>query len=139
MDVHEDEPDDYSHHDRHDNLPHKIVVVLRGRPFRCLVGSFNGFQDGTDPVRNPTWHITGAEARDYLISDNLRRSGIGQQPFQPIPDFDSNFAFPNRHQQQDAVIRALLTELPGRGHSMREFFDRIAFQRRNDQDSRLVA
>lgn len=139
MDIHEHEPDEQSDKNGHDDLSNDIAFLARSCLLGRLIGSFNGLYNGADASHHPARHISDAKSWGDFISNDLRRSGIGQYAFQTVPDFNADLALLNRHQQQDAVVGALVTEFPRRRNTMREFFERFAVEGRNDQNRHLIA
>lgn len=123
MKVHEHEPDYQSDNDGDHDLPYDIAVLPTYGFLGRLIRSFDRLQNGLNPGCHTTGHVAGAKSRNDLVSDDLRRPGICQNPLESIPDFDTNFSLPYRHQQQDAVVGSLLAELPCRRHTMGKFLD----------------
>jgi hypothetical protein len=139
MDVHEHKPNEESGDDGSHNLPYDIAALLRACFLGCLIRAIDRLYNGVDSSSHSTRNITGSKRRHDLMSDDLRRTDVGQDALQTIPDFDADFAFLYRHQEQDSVVGTLLTEFPCRGYAMGEFFGRFASEGGNDEDSHLIA
>ena len=106
--------------------------------FRCAVGPFNRVQDRLHPGGDAGRNIAGSKSGDNLVSDNLGRPRIGQHPFKPVADFQTNVSILDRHEKQDAVVGPLAAQLPRGGHSMGKVEQRLALQRWNDEDRHLI-
>src|SRR5512139_4311828 len=101
MNVHEHEPDEQSDNDGNDDLPDDIALLPRDCVLRRMIGSLDGLYDRVDACGHAAGHIPDAKPRDDLISDDLRRSDVGQYTFQTVPDFNADLALFYRDQQQN--------------------------------------
>ena len=72
------------------------------------------------------------------MSDDSGGFGIGQGSFQPVADFYPDLAFLNGHQEQHAVVGALLPKAPGGGHTVGKFFEWFSCQGSQREHGNLV-
>ena len=87
---------------------------------------------GEDPARI----VIGAEARQNLFLDDLVRQRVGHDRLQPVADLDPHPLLVGRDQQDDAIVRALLADVPGPAELIAIILDRHVLQagdRRHDQ------
>ena len=64
---------------------------------------------------------------------------VRERAFEAVADFDADFAIFERDKEEDAIIGPLPPKLPGGGDAMGKLFERIAFERRQNQDGHLIA
>lgn len=139
MDIHEHKADEYSNNHSHHDLFKDIVLSPRRGLLGCLIGSFNGLYDCVDGCRHTTGQIAGSKPRHELVPNDLGRTNVRQDPLQAIPDFNANLPFLDYDYEQDAIVGALVTELPAGRYTMRELFEGIPVEGWNGQYANLIA
>ena len=72
------------------------------------------------------------------ILDDKRGHGVGELRLQPAPYLDADLAFAGRHDEQDAVVEALLPDAPGAAKLVAVILNGIALQRLGDEHDKLV-
>src|SRR6202022_4985116 len=84
--------------------------------------------DVVDTAVDAAGKIIGAKARSNGVLDDEPRYRIGERSFEAVADLDAHLALARRHNQQDAVVLVLLTDLPVAAELHAEIFDRGTLQ-----------
>src|SRR5712671_933558 len=92
----------------------------------------NAVLDGTDKVAS-------AKPRQDGILDDQARHRIRDGALEPVPDLDPHPSLVGCHQQDRAVVLALLADAPGAAEPVTVVGDVIALQRAQRHDDQLVA
>ncbi len=79
-----------------------------------------------------------SQRRAHLVQD-LAREAIGDGRFQAIADLQPVAPLADGQQQQDAVVLAFLSHAPRVEDGVRDFLDRLAFERRQGDERHLRA
>ena len=107
MSPREEETYDHAYNDGNNRIADHLTIGMNsGRRFWCPIGSFNSVQDSLYTGRDAGRDITGAKFGSDFIADDLRRSRIRQDSFQPVSDFQTNFTFFDRNEEQNAIVGA---------------------------------
>ncbi len=90
---------------------------------------------GGDAGDDPLAKRTRLEVRGDHIADDSPGEKVGQPAFQPVADLDSDLAVGFGDQQDGAIVRFLLADLPVLGNPDGEIRQRIALEGRNGQST----
>ena len=139
MDTGQHQPDDHSDDDGEYHAPDPVIHLRSPvRSFGGLIGAFNGFQDSLDTGHDPAGDIARAKPGHDFVTNNLRGTSVGKHAFEPIPHLDTDLSIFDGDEQERAVVGAFLAKLPTRGYAVRKVEERIAFERRHDQNHHLI-
>src|SRR5262245_27904082 len=92
-----------------------------------------------DAAFDASGKISGAKARQYGILDDEAGDGVGDGSLEPIADLDPHLAFVGRHDEDGAVVEALLANSPIPAEPVAVVGDVIALQGAQRRDNELVA
>src|SRR5262249_59990633 len=79
-------------------------------PFLGVAGEHA--DDVVDAAGDATSDVIGAKARDDRVLDDKLGDGVGERAFEAVADLDAHLALAWRHDQQHAVVLALLSDSP---------------------------
>ncbi len=79
-----------------------------------------------------------AEGGQDGILDDKRGHGVGKLRLKPPAHLDADLALAGRHDEQDAVVEALLPDPPRAAKLVAIILDGIALQRLGDEHDKLV-
>ena len=94
---------------------------------------------GVGPVGHAALDVAGAELGQHLFLQDHAGQGVGEHRLQAVADLDAHLVFAGRHDEQGAVVLALLADAPGAAELIAVVLDRIALQRRQGDDHQLPA
>src|SRR3954452_872539 len=135
---HESEDEENQQHDQ-DRIPTRRRLRPFGRtllPFRGVAGEHA--DDVVDTTCDAAREIAGAEPRGDPVLDDEPGNSVGKRALEAIAHLDAHLALVRRHDQQHAVVLALLTDLPAAAKLVAEVLDRRALQRFERHHHELV-
>src|SRR5205814_10330741 len=83
--------------------------------------------------------IAGAELRDDNVLDDELAFGIGERAFEAVTHFDAHLALVRRHDENRAVVLALLPDAPGAAELITVGGDVLPLQRFERGNHDLIA
>ena len=87
----------------------------------------------------PAGEAAAPELGQNPVPDDQRAEQVGELRLKPASDLDADLVLRGRHDEDHAVVRALLADAPGAPELVAEILDRIALQRVRGVDHELVA
>ena len=111
--------------------PSRALLDLRGVTEQHVLDVAHA---GADARRK----VAPAELGQDGVLDDEARHGVGHHRLQPAADLDAHLALVGRHDQQDAVVLALLADAPFAPEPVAVVLDRVAFERLDRDDGDLV-
>ena len=97
----------------------------------------NDCGDAADALKNASAEVARFELRQEIVLDDLSSEAIGQHVLEPVSDFDSHLARDGSHDDQYAVVDALLTDAPLPEETRGVLLDRHALQGIHGRDGNL--
>ena len=117
---------------------------VRTGAFGLLLGALHEFRvafqhldEIVDAAGNAAREIARPEARQDGVLDDEAGDGIGQRAFEPVADLDPHRLFVRRHDEQRAVVPALLADAPMAAEPVAEILDLQPLQRWQRDDDEL--
>src|SRR6516162_5279103 len=101
-------------------------------PFLGVAGEHA--DDVVDAAGDAARDVIGAKARDDRVLDDELGDGVGEHALETVADLDAHLALAWRHDQQHAVVLALLSDSPAATELDAEILDRGALQRSQRYD-----
>ena len=97
------------------------------------------FLNPSNARNNTAHHVTCLKCGNNIIAHDLACEHVSQHTLQAIANFDTNFAFVGRDQQDHAIIETLaLTNLPRAPQSIAIFFNLVTLQAGDCCNNKLV-
>jgi uncharacterized peroxidase-related enzyme len=125
--------------ERENRAPGWRLVGPLGRACLPLLGIASEHADDIiDPAGDTPGEIPFTKARRNRVRDDEARHRIGERPLKPVPDLDAHLALIRRHDQEDAVVLVLLSDLPGAPELNAKILDGCALQRSQRHHDHLV-
>jgi hypothetical protein len=119
-----------------------LLALLRGLEY-ALLGKLRRrlqlLDDRVGPGIDAARIIVLAEARQDLVLDDQARKRVRHDRLESIADLDPNLAVAFGHEQDHAVVGALLPQSPGASEAVAIFLDRISLQLRHRRHHQLPA
>src|SRR4029077_9413192 len=99
--------------------------------------SGDGSRDGIGPRANCVIEMVLFERGANLTLDDILRLKIGKLSFHALASLDADPTLGDRYDEKDPVVLVLLSDLPGVERAVGHVFDRLALERRRDEDRDL--
>ena len=94
--------------------------------------------DRVEAGRDPVGHPALTEARRHLVSEDRAADRVGQGALQAVAHLEAHPPVVQEHQEDHAVVEALLAEPPGLGQPNREVLQALALEGPEDRHHDLV-
>ncbi len=106
----------------------RMPAFLAADGAASLVLATDRFDHAPDAGDDAAVEVAQPEVGDDLVVDDPPGEQVGEAAFEPVADLDAHLALLFRHQQQGAVVLALLSQSPGSGHFQGVVFERLALE-----------
>jgi hypothetical protein len=94
------------------DLPRHFRFGLGALRFTAERLAFDALENRGNSCVDGAIRVARAEARRHHVVDDARRDRIGQLRFEAIADLDGHLAIASKHDEQNAVVVPLATDLP---------------------------
>ena len=108
-------------------------IRLGGLGWRLQLGD-----EGVGAGGDPAGKVVGAETGQDRVADDLAGQRVGQDAFHAVADLDPDLVLGRRDEKDDAVIGALLADMPGAAEADAIFLDVVALEARDGGDDELA-
>lgn len=95
--------------------------------------------DRLKPSLNSPRQVVCAEARDYDFPNDAASDRVREDAFEAVSDFNPELAIISYNEQDDAVVEALLADLPALGYPDAEAFEAFSLKAGDREHSDLMA
>jgi len=114
-------------------LPLTTTLVFYQQGFPAKNG-----KNGLRAINNTLFHMTRTEIRQDDLINDLAGGCIGQHRLQPISNLNTDLTFLGSDDQQDAVIFALLPDMPVSSQLVAIVIDAVAIQGGDSRHHHLI-
>ncbi len=115
----------------------RLVTRRACLPFGGVAGEHA--DDVVGAARNAAREVARAKVRQDGLLDDVLGDGVGQHALEAVANLDAHLALARRHDEHDAIVLALLPDLPAPAERDAVLLDGLAAQRTQRHDHELVA